>query len=100
MLLNSLRTNCNRVIFLAVSGILILLLILVITTIMCLRGRKTTPYSSVGFRRLNVNESDSEDEIFGDIGKPTKNGVKEYHDYSDSEDDTREENKLFDSRLA
>lgn len=68
---------------------------------MCLRGRKTTPYSSVGFRRLNVNESDSEDEIFGDIGKSApskmaKNGVKEYHDYSDSDDN--DENKLFDSR--
>lgn len=84
-----------------VSGILVLLLIFVVTAIMCLRSRKTTPYSSVGFRRLNVDESDSEDEIFGDIGKPglgktLKNGVKEYHDYSDSEDN--EENKLFERR--
>jgi len=84
-------------------GILVLLLVFVITAVMCLRGRKTTPYSSVGFRRLNVNESDSEDEIFGDIGKPAsgkvkKNGVKEYHDYSDSDDG--DENELFQNRRA
>ncbi|WAR01286.1 CBPD-like protein [Mya arenaria] len=45
-------------------SIIVLLLFLVITTIMCLRNRKSTPYSSVGFRRLNVDDSD-EDEIFG-----------------------------------
>ncbi|XP_052799616.1 LOW QUALITY PROTEIN: carboxypeptidase D-like [Mya arenaria] len=83
-------------------SIIVLLLFLVITTIMCLRNRKSTPYSSVGFRRLNVDDSD-EDEIFGEVGiqkkSLIKNGTKEYRDYSDSEEEDHE-NKLFDSRLA
>ncbi|KAH3886675.1 hypothetical protein DPMN_010688, partial [Dreissena polymorpha] len=85
-------------------AIIVLLLIFVITTIMCLRNRKASPYSSVGFRRLNVDDSDEEDEIFGDLGKPKKkllkNGTSEYRDYSDSDDNDKEEHKLFDSRLA
>ena len=75
----------------------------VTTAIMCLRNRKALPYSKVGFRRLNVDETDSEDEIFGDIGnkKPKRlsNGTREYHDDTDS-DDYNDENRLFDSRLA
>ena len=47
-----------------------------------------------------MDDSDEEDEIFGDLGKPINskhsNGVKEYHDYSSDDD----EHKLFDSKLA
>ncbi|XP_060595456.1 carboxypeptidase D-like isoform X2 [Ruditapes philippinarum] len=84
-------------------GTIILVLVFVVTAIMCLRNRKALPYSKVGFRRLNVDETDSEDEIFGEVGnKQTKrlsNGTKEYHDESDSDDDN-DQNRLFDTRLA
>ncbi|XP_053375782.1 carboxypeptidase D-like [Mercenaria mercenaria] len=82
-------------------GIIILVLVFVITAILCLRNRKALPYSKVGFRRLNVDETDSEDEIFGDIRKSQQlsNGTQEYHDETDSEDDN-EEHKLFDTRSA
>lgn len=85
-------------------GIIILVLVFVITVILCLRNKRTVPYSSVGFQRLNVEDGDeSDDEVFGDIGKksptrPLKNGTQVYHDYSDSDDN--DESKLFDSRLA
>ena len=69
---------------------------------MCLRNRRQVPYSKVGFRRLNVGDSDSDDEVFGDLGKKPKSLIKdnsnEYHDYTDTDED--EENKLFDGRLA
>jgi len=80
-----------------------MLLLIVITGLMCLRNRKSTPYASVGFRRLNVDDSD-EEELFGELGNQKKSLIKnggkanEYRDYSDSEDDG--EHKLFDSRTA
>ncbi|KAL4223757.1 hypothetical protein ACF0H5_017223 [Mactra antiquata] len=87
-------------------AIVILVFVFVITTIMCLRNKRTVPYSQVGFQRLNTEDGiDSDDEVFGDIGKPkppnrkVKNGIQEYHDVTDSEDGD-EENKLFDSRAA
>ena len=71
--------------------------------VLCLRNRKKAPFSNVGFRRLNVGDSDSEDEMFGDLGTGSKkalmNGSKEYHDYSDSdEEEENDQNKLFDRR--
>ena len=82
------------------SGLIVLVLVCVITVMLCMKGKSAKPYSSVGFRRLNVDESDEEDEIFGDLGKPPKskhsNNVNEYHDYSSDDD----EHKLFESKLA
>ena len=83
-----------------IAGLIVLVLVCVITVLLCMRGNRTRTYSTVGFRRLNVDDSDEEDEIFGDLGKPINskhsNGVKEYHDYSSDDD----EHKLFDSKLA
>ena len=83
-----------------ISGLIVLVLVCVITILLCMRGNRTRVYSTIGFRRLNVDDSDEEDEIFGDLGKPLNakhsNGIKEYHDYSSDED----EHKLFDAKLA
>ena len=77
------------------------MLVCLITAMFCMRNKRSKPYRSVGFRRLNVDDSeDEEDEIFGDLGKTRKskhsNNINEYHDYSSDD----EEHKLFEARLA
>ncbi|KAK3607554.1 hypothetical protein CHS0354_011089 [Potamilus streckersoni] len=78
----------SRLILIIGIAVIVLTIVIVITVFLCLKSSRSEAYTSVGFRRINPDNSDDEDELFGDLGSKKKLlNEKEYHDYSSEEEE-------------